>query len=74
VFTFLAPFLIVGTVLDLPFTFVADGTQEEMTMPPDFDFATLTNLFQTFMAQQAAGGGDPMTMLMKMCGPGCNVL
>jgi hypothetical protein len=77
VFTILVPFAFfctVGTVLDLPYTFVADGTQEEMSMPPDFDFATLTNLFQTLMAEQAAGGGDPVAMLMKMCGAGCNIL
>jgi hypothetical protein len=59
----------------LPFTFVADGTQEEMSVPPDFDFATLTNLFQAYLAQQAAGGGgNPMAMLMSQCGPGCDIL
>jgi hypothetical protein len=75
VLTFLVPFVYsLGTVLDLPYTFVADGTQEEMSMPEDFDFATLTNLFQSLMAQQAAGG-DPMQMIMKMCGAaGCNIL
>jgi hypothetical protein len=59
----------------LPFVFVADGTQEEMTMPPDFDFQVLTNLFQSFMASQAAGGNsDPVAMLLSHCAPGCNIL
>jgi hypothetical protein len=59
----------------LPYTFVADGTQEEMSVPPDFDFTVLTNLFQAFLAQQAAGGGgSPMGMIMDSCGPGCDIL
>jgi hypothetical protein len=66
------PFCFAGTVLDLPFTFVADGKQEEMSVPPDFDFTVLTNLFQAYLAQQAAGG--PMSMLMKQCGPDCDIL
>jgi hypothetical protein len=40
VLIFLVPFVCtLGTVLDLPYTFVADGTQEEMSMPPDLDGA-----------------------------------
>jgi hypothetical protein len=67
--------MFIGTVLDLPYTFVADGTQEEMSMPPEFDFDTLSKLFQTFMAQQAAGGdSNPIAALMSQCGPGCNVM
>ena len=44
-------------------------------MPPDFDFQVLTNLFQSFMASQAAGGNsDPVAMLLSHCAPGCNIL
>ena len=60
-----------GTVLDLPFVFKADGEQEAMALPPDFDFTVLMNLFQQYMAAQAAGGGgqqDPMAMVMQLCG------
>jgi Caspase domain len=59
-----------GSCLDLPYVFVADGTQEEMFMSDDFDFAALLKMFQTFtqspqgrkiaqslMAVVMAGGG-----------------
>lgn len=62
-----------GTVLDLPYTFLADGKQQEMAAVPDFDFGTLTNLFQTYMAQQQAGSDNPMAALLKGCG-GCNIM
>jgi len=44
-----------GTVLDLPYSFVADGSQDEMTETPGFDFGTLIKLFQSF--QNGGGGG-----------------
>lgn len=60
-----------GTVLDLPYVFVADGTQEEMSMPEDFDFQKLEMLYSLFKA--AASNGDLIAMVMKQCG-GCNIL
>jgi hypothetical protein len=64
-----------GSVLDLPYVFIADGQSEEMVLSPDFDFGPLLSLFQKFMASQAAGGGggDPVAKLMSECG-GCNIL
>lgn len=64
-----------GSVLDLPFVFVADGEHDQMGVPPDFDFGTLHGLFQQFMAAQASGtsgGGnsgpnDPMSVLFGQC-------
>jgi hypothetical protein len=60
-----------GTVLDLPYTFAADGEQEEMTLNQDFDFGPLMALAATFMASQAAG--DPVAALMSACG-GCTTM
>jgi len=62
-----------GTVLDLPYVFLADGEHENMSIPPDFDFAALQGLFQQFMAMQQGGGagGDPVQMIMSQC---CNIL
>ena len=42
-----------GTVLDLPFQFVADGEHEQMEAVEDFDFGPLLSL-----AQKIFGGGD----------------
>ena len=69
-----------GTVLDLPFVFKADGEQEEMTIPEDFDVQVLVNLFQAYMASQAAGGAggggggqaDLLQMAMSQCG--CHIM
>ena len=41
-----------GTILDLPFKFVADGQSDQMTADQGFDFQKLQNLFQSFMAYQ----------------------
>ena len=60
-----------GTVLDLPYVFVADGTQEEMTMPADFDFQKLEMLFS--FLKTASSNEDLLAMAMKACG-GCNIL
>jgi len=46
-----------GTILDLPYTFVADGTQTEMTETPGFNFGTIIKLFKSFQAHQQNGGG-----------------
>jgi hypothetical protein len=64
-----------GSVLDLPFVFVADGSQEEMQMQPDFDMDALVGLFNAYMAAQAAGK-DPIPMLLQLCGTalGCDIL
>ncbi|CAB9525977.1 Metacaspase-1 [Seminavis robusta] len=59
-----------GTVLDLPFVFVADGSQEEMTIKPDFDMQKLEMIVG--LLQAAAQNEDVMKMAMKMCG--CNIL
>ena len=62
-----------GTVLDLPYVFVGDGSQEEMTIPPEFDFQKLELLYELFQA--ANGQGDMMAVAMKMCGAaGCTIL
>ena len=61
-----------GTVLDLPFVFLADGTQEEMTVPEDFNFQKLELLFG--LLQAAANNEDLMAMVMKTCGAACNIL
>jgi hypothetical protein len=55
-----------GTVLDLPFTFVADGEQQEMKMEEGFDFAPLLTLAAAYMATQA--DGDPVSSMMNVCG------
>lgn len=45
-----------GTVLDLPYVFVADGEQQSMDVKPGFDFAALEGLFKKLLAIQAQGG------------------
>ena len=59
-----------GSVLDLPFTFVADGEQTEMKMDENFDFGPLLKLAAAYMAAQAAGGdsGDVLANALKACG------
>lgn len=59
-----------GSVLDLPYNFIADGEHENMAIAEDFDFAALQGLFTQFMAMQAAGGADgadPVAMAMQQC-------
>lgn len=59
-----------GSVLDLPFVFIADGEHDQMTMPPDFDFSALQGLFTTFMAMQngqSGEGSDPISMFVGQC-------
>ena len=50
-----------GTILDLPYIFLADGQQEEMEADPDFDFGPLMSLVNSF----ADGGFDEMFKLAK---------
>jgi hypothetical protein len=60
-----------GTVLDLPYTFIADGEHEEMTLSEDFDFAPLLQMAAAFMASQTAG--DTVAQIMSSCG-GCTTM
>jgi hypothetical protein len=66
-----------GTVLDLPYVFKADGEQDQMAPPPDFDFSKLAALFQAYMVQQGANGqggidpNDAIAIVAKEC---CNIL
>lgn len=55
-----------GTVLDLPYTFVADGEQEEMTLSEDFDFGPLLSMAAAFMAAQ--NSDDMIAQAMAACG------
>lgn len=63
-----------GTVLDLPYVFVADGQSEGMKVSPDFDFAPLLSMAQQVMTQN----GVPPAMasqVIAMCGDkGCNIM
>ena len=63
-----------GTVLDLPYVFVADGEHEGMEIPADFDFAALQGLFQTFVAAQQGTSQDPMSMLLNAAVSQCCTL
>lgn len=69
-----------GTVLDLPFQFKADGEQQQMAAPPEFDFSSLIGLAATLagsaaMASATGGsgnsGGDAMANAVGAC---CNIL
>lgn len=63
-----------GTVLDLPFEFVADGQQQEMHAKPDFDPQALINLFQAFQAFQN-GECTPATLIDQIKAlQGCDIL
>ena len=46
-----------GTVLDLPYQFVANGDSNEMTVPADFNFGKLMGLAQKLAEAMAAGKG-----------------
>ena len=37
-----------GTILDLPFIFLADGMQQQMQADPDFDFGAISSLVGAF--------------------------
>lgn len=61
-----------GTVLDLPYTFVADGEHDSMQAAEDFDFGPLLALAQQFLTDSATGSGsgqqDPVAQVMALCG------
>lgn len=54
-----------GTVLDLPYVFIADGEHEGMEVPQDFDFSILSGLATALLSGQ--GGDDPLAMAMACC-------
>jgi hypothetical protein len=59
-----------GSVLDLPFTFVADGEHEQMEATPDFDFGPYLSLAQQLL--QGDGNIDPLAVAQQLgC---CNIL
>ena len=60
-----------GSVLDLPYTFVADGEHDNMTLQEGFDFAPLLSFAAAYMASQQSGD-DPIASLLSACG--CNIL
>lgn len=60
-----------GSVLDLPYTFIADGEHEEMTASEEFDFGPLLSLAQQLLTDSATGGSgqqDPVAQVMALCG------
>jgi len=62
-----------GTVLDLPYVFVADGESEEMKVSDDFDFGPLMTMAQQLLQQQ----GVPPQMantVIAMCGDKCTIM
>jgi hypothetical protein len=55
-----------GTVLDLPYVFVADGTQDQMGVQPDFDFSPLIQLAQNFLNKRGYGN-VPVDDIVSTC-------
>jgi hypothetical protein len=66
---FILCYLLTIPCSDLPFVFKADGEQEEMSIPADFDVSVLVNLFQAYMAAQQGGGGNEqlLNMVVNQC-------
>lgn len=58
-----------GSVLDLPYVFVADGEDTEMHVAEDFDFAPLLNMAQVLLQQQ----GVPPQMV-ALCMDKCSIM
>jgi hypothetical protein len=56
-----------GSVLDLPFTFVANGESSEMGENHDFNFGPLLAMAAALMATQQAGD-SPVGAALAMCG------
>lgn len=56
-----------GTVLDLPYKFVADGESDEMTFDDQFDMGKLNNLAAILAAATAAGSPGLMNTLSDLC-------
>lgn len=58
-----------GSVLDLPYVFIADGEHETMEVSPEFDFAPLLSLAQQILSQQ---GVNPA--MIALCMDKCNIM
>jgi metacaspase-1 len=58
-----------GTVLDLPYQFIADGEHNAMEFKPDFNFEKLKKLYSKFLEFQAAraAGADPVAAIAQTC-------
>ena len=66
-----------GTVLDLPYHFIADGEHDSMEIPADFDFKKLKKLFGKFMelkAAAAAAGNDPVAVANAVMTSCCTMM
>jgi len=63
-----------GSVLDLPYTFIADGESHEMGESAKFDTSKLETLYSAYQMASDAGLLDPkmINMVMKNCG-GCQI-
>lgn len=61
-----------GSVLDLPFQFAADGEQNQMSVPADFDFGPLMGLAANFADGDVSA--DDLAKLASTCMEGCNIL
>lgn len=57
-----------GTVLDLPYVFVADGEEEEMHDNPGFDMDAMSGFAGAAgIAMALASGADPVDVAMQAC-------
>ena len=56
-----------GSVLDLPYVFVADGEETEMHLNGEFDFSMLLKLAAIYFAAKQSGE-DPIASVMAACG------
>jgi len=57
-----------GTVLDLPYVFVADGEEEEMHENSAFDMNAMAGLAGAAgIAMALASGADPIEVAMQAC-------
>lgn len=54
-----------GTILDLPFIFLADGEQQEMMADPDFDFGPLMEMVASFASNGFEGLKDLRSKLKQ---------
>ena len=69
-----------GTVLDLPYEFVADGQHENMEAAAEYDFGPLLQLAQQLVMSQMGGGSgsggsgqqDPVSQALSLCG--CEIM
>jgi len=58
-----------GSVLDLPYTFIADGESSKMEESSKFDSSKLDTLFEAYILAQAAGlDANMINSVIKTCG------